>query len=178
MTSKRVQVPGIAMFASVHTPNKHTEVFSVDLVVDKKTEEELTALGLSPAKNKDGELVTHPPHAGKVFRFKRKTVTKSGKQLDPPQVVDSQGNAIPKSTLIGNGSKVVLHGSAYEYRLPSGKSGIAGGLNALQVVELVTFNRFETVEGGFTISDTTSENTTTTEETLTTRTKLGGDPIA
>lgn len=149
----KVKVDGVAMYASVHTPNQHTGVFSVDLIVDDATSKKLQAVGLSPAKDKTGAKRSYEDvgHAGDVFRFKRKLQTASGTKLSPPKVVDSVGNDIPSNILIGNGSKVRVYGTAYEYNAPGKGKGIAAGLNTLQVIDLVKVEFIDRVDGGFTV---------------------------
>jgi len=154
----KVKVDGIAVYASVHKPNQISAAYSVDLVVDEKVEAELTALGLQPARSKTGDFVQHKGFEGKVFRFKRKVQDRKGNTLTPPGVFDSQGNAIGANTLIGNGSKVRLYGNAYSYTTPQGVSGVAGGLNNLQVIPLVEFGGVDKIDGGFTVGANEEES--------------------
>lgn len=144
--STKIKVDGLAFYASVQRPNQHSGAYSVDLVVDEVTSTILKEAGLKPAKTEDGTAVKHGDLAGDVFRFKRKTTTKDGRVMDPPGVVDSKGN--PVSEIIGNGSKVRLYGSAYEYTFKQ-KKGISGGLNTLQVIDLVPYNSVDIIEDGY-----------------------------
>lgn len=148
----KVKVDGIAVYASVHAPNKVSGAYSVDLVVDAKTEAELTAAGLSPARTRTGELVQHNGYEGKVFRFKKKVRDSRGNELTPPGVFDSQGNVVPASVMVGNGSKVRVYANVYSYKVPGGPSGVAGGLNNLQVIELKEYARLDKIEGGYVAS--------------------------
>lgn len=162
-----IKVDGIAMYPAVHRPNPHSGCYSVDLVVDDKAAEALEQAGLQQARDREGNVKSYADVGikGKVFRFKRKTQTRSGETMTAPRVVDSQGNPIPASIIIGNGSKVRVYGSAYEYKTPGGKSGVAGGLNDLQVIELVEFSRVDTIEGGFTVGNVVESEELPTQQT-------------
>lgn len=155
--SQSVKVDGIAYYASILRPNKATGAYGLDLVVDEDTSKQLQALGLMPAKKQDGTLVSHGESGGDVFRFKRKTHKADGTPLEQtPQLVDSKGNAMKE--LVGNGSKVRIYGNVFEYNF-KGKKGVSGGLNAMQVIDLVQYSTFDTIEGGFTAVDSTDSIT-------------------
>lgn len=146
-------VEGVSFFASVHTPNKATGTYSIDLVVDADTSKKLQEVGIPLAKDKDGNNKTHEGVSGDVFRFKKKLASKLGKALTPPKVVDSQGT--PMKELVGNGSKVRLYLGVYDYTM-NGKSGTSAALNVVQVLDLVEFHGGGIIkEDGFTTGNTT-----------------------
>ena len=64
-------------------------------------------------------------------------IPKNGKF--PPEVVDNEGNPLPPEARIGNGSKVRVLLTPYEYDAPHG-SGIACGIGGVRVVEMVEFS--------------------------------------
>lgn len=155
-----IKIQGIAMYASLAKPNILANAYILDLVVDDKTAESLEALGLHPSKTKDGNLKTYEDFPGKVFKFKRKAVTKEGVELKPPVVVDAETNVVPADLLIGNGSKVEISANIYEYSF-QGKKGLSAGLNGVQILELVEYKggpSFEKKEG-FTVKRTHNANT-------------------
>lgn len=147
-------VEGTSFFASVHSPNKATGTYSIDLVVDDATSKKLQEAGIPLAKDKDGNKKTHEGAKGDVFRFKKKLASKLGKALTPPKVVDSQGT--PMKELVGNGSRVRLYLGVYDYTM-NGKSGTAAALNVVQVLDLVEFHGGGIIkeENGYTTGETT-----------------------
>lgn len=154
-SNTKFKVDGIAMYAAVQHPSRHTGNYSVDLVVTDEVAAELEKLGLSKARDKTGKLKSYEDAGieGAVFRMKRKTQTKDGKPMMAPRVVDSRGNPLPVNTMIGNGSKVRIYGSAYPYKTPGGTAGIAAGLNTVQVIELVEYSSVDIIEDGYTVGD-------------------------
>jgi hypothetical protein len=154
--SKRetVIVEGVVFYANVLKPNPRTEKYSVDLVVDDETATKLEGLGLKSAIRRDGSAVKHGELSGKVFRITQKTMTSDGRAMTPPLVVDSQNN--PVTEIIGNGSKIRVKANVYEWAF-QGKKGVAAGLSAVQVVDLIPYTggtAFEKVEDGFVTSGT------------------------
>lgn len=137
MSNKSLVVEGIAFYAAVHTPNELADAYTIDLAVDDANAKILEDAGLQAAKKRDGSAVVHDGAEGlKVFKFKRKRISKDGTVLAKPQVVDAANN--PVTTLIGNGSKVRTHVTVFPYTF-KGKSGVSGGLNGVQILELVEF---------------------------------------
>lgn len=162
-----VTVSGTAMYASIQKPRKaydpsNPDLYQLDLVVDKATDELLSGLGINRAKSK-GLFKFHAGYEGQpVYTFKRSTVNKDGSPKFPPQVVDSNTNPIPKTTMIGNGSKVNVELYIFTYKMP-GKSGTSATINGVQVVDLVEYKKegssngssksgFSVVGGGFVAS--------------------------
>lgn len=149
-----VKVDGIAFYASLLSPNKEAEAYTLELVVDKENEAQLLEAGLSPAKNKHGELVRHGELEGNVFRFKAKTHKKDGTPLRKPDLIDSLGKKV--DVFVGNGSKVRVYANAYDYTF-KGKKGVSAGLNAVQILDLVEFTRFDKVDNGFVGTETSEQ---------------------
>jgi len=92
--------------------------------LDDEAAEKLSALGVnvrSDSKDeKDGNFI----------------IPKNGKF--PPDVVDNDGNPLPPEVRIGNGSKVRVLLTPYEYDAQHG-SGVACGIGGVRVVELSEF---------------------------------------
>lgn len=136
----KVYAEGIAMYPSVHTPKKgYTEEdlpkYSIDLIVDAKTSAHLKSQGIAQAMLKLGGVREYPEHPGKaVYRFTRKSVKKDGEINTPPEVVDSLTHKIPKTTLIGNGSRVKVSVSPWKFGNKSGTT-----LIGVQVLDLVPY---------------------------------------
>jgi hypothetical protein len=171
---KIVNVEGIAMYAHVHTPQKafnpeECPLYKLDLVVDDKTAKVLTAEGLKVSKVKVDEDTLKPKVYSdypelKVFTFKRKTEKRDGTKKEAPEVLDSDMNPIPSTTLVGNGSRVCVSISPYTVNV-KGKDITGAELLGVQVLELVPFekrdNGFKRHTGGFKVTT----NSITTMET-------------
>lgn len=101
--------------------------------------------GAKPSKNawpfkeqtdKDGK-----PTGLMEFRFKKNETTKKGMVLQAPAVYDSHKNLWPAGELIGNGSKVKVAFSAWGWEDKFGKKGVSLSFEALQVLDLVPYER-------------------------------------
>lgn len=68
-----------------------------------------------------------------------------------PGVFDVYGNPIPENVLIGNGSKVIVAYTPFEYLTFGG--GVTFYLNAVQVIELVEYKSSTAATYGFTIKE-------------------------
>lgn len=156
MTEKKVnklEVEGTAMYASVHKPKKaynpgDPPIWSLDLIVDQETEKTLKAAGLTHSKvkvdedtMKAKEYASHPGQ--KVYSFKKKSsyTDAEGNEVKskPVVVVDSAGNTIPESILIGNGSKVSVSIWPTTFKNKTGKSITTARLIGVQVLDLVPY---------------------------------------
>lgn len=105
------------------------------------------------------------------FRFKKKERTKKGQVLSAPAVYDSRKNPWPADTLIGNGSKVKVAFHCWGWEDKFGKKGVSLSLEAVQVLDLVPFERIDPasafgVENGY-VLDTPAAAFADTEEALT-----------
>lgn len=122
-----MKVRGIAMWASVQTPNTTFDpVYSIDLIVDEDKADKLKELGLKVKKTEDGL----------VCKFKRKQFRFDGTENAKPVIVDAKKE--PFNGLIGNGSEVIVQFSTYEWTNKFG-SGIASDLQGVQIVNLVSY---------------------------------------
>lgn len=151
---KVLDIEGIAMFAQVHKPvtnrfqPNEPPKYKIDLIVEKGEEKVLKAEGLSPAKKEIVDLENdtktkvpkeYPGFEGKkVFTFYRKSAKKDGSPNTPLAVVDSQVLPIPNTTLIGNGSRVIV--SINPWSMTTNEGLIHGAnLLAVQVLDLVPY---------------------------------------
>ena len=141
-------ISGTAYWAAITNPNTPFDsdgVWSVDVAnLDKKSLDLVKKDGLS-IKNKGDER-------GDFITIKRKVRRKDGSLNRAPDLVDGQKRTMT-NTLIGNGSKVNVHYTTYEWEF-KGNKGVSADLRAVQVVELVPYNTeadeaFDVVEGGF-----------------------------
>ena len=116
-------------WAKVFEPDtKFTPVYSVDAVLDQQHVKQLQEDGLGDMiKEKDGN---------KVFRFKKKAISKDGKPLPPPKVVDMKKQ--PFTELLGNGTVCNIAYEPFDYEF-AGRKGKTARLLALQVVDHVPF---------------------------------------
>lgn len=118
------------------------------LALMEKIEEEFVRIhgdGAKPSKNawpfreqndKEGN-----PSGLMEFRFKKNETTKKGMVLQAPAVYDSHKNLWPTGELIGNGSLVKVAFSAWGWEDKFGKKGISLSFEALQVLDLVAYER-------------------------------------
>lgn len=126
--NKMAVVQGKAYWASVQSPNTTFDpVYSIDLHVDIDTARKLKAEGLKVKKDDDGNL---------VVKFKRKAFKKDGSPMSKPTVVDRAKR--PLTELIGNGSLVNVSYNVFDWSF-GGKSGKSGGLNGVQVLDLIPY---------------------------------------
>jgi hypothetical protein len=151
--NKTLFLEGTAHWAHIRKPNELSGKYQLDLSIDKKTETQLKAEGIT-IKNKGDDR-------GNFVTLTKSAMTKDGTELKGPLVIDAQKNALPEGTLIGNGSKVVVKSSPYEWSF-KGKKGKSLGLTAIQVVDLVEYKSsitegFSSVDG-YTVNDATDES--------------------
>lgn len=121
-------ITGNCKWASIQKPNtKFEPVWTIDIIVDEATKGRLEAVGLKTKKDKDGDT---------IFKIKRKVNKKDGSENSPPEVLDAEGN--PFTRLVGNGSKVKVNFSPYDWE-SFGSSGKNAWLNSVTVLEHVPF---------------------------------------
>lgn len=142
MTDKQESlfIEGIAHWAKIAQPNTNDKgelEYTMDVqITDAATRTLLKEAGIT-VKNKDQDLKAKgKPLQGDFVTCKSKF---------KPSIVDSQLNLLPEGTLIGNGSKVLVKTHAYSWKFKA-KSGTSLGLDAVQVLELITFTK-STLEG-------------------------------
>lgn len=136
MSDKETEIiKGTAYWAHVHSVSKESDKFQINIGnLDKPMIKILEDRGVSIRDREDeqGKFIT-------------------AKSTYAPKVIDSQKQQLASSVLIGNGSKVNVKVSFYDWKY-KGKSGIGCGLQAVQVVELVEFKSaslddFDKVDG-------------------------------
>jgi hypothetical protein len=131
-------VRGIANWARVHTPDKYDNYsILVDVPDDfpkllkaEKVKSQCSAI------DREKKEETHDPKAMFAFNFKKAKFLRSGAEVPGPSVVDANTAPIPPSTLIGNGSEVIVQYHTYPYG-NEGQHRMV--LDAVQVVNLVKF---------------------------------------
>lgn len=167
---KKVYVEGIAMYASVHKPkkgftDKDVPQYCLDLIVDKANAKKLLDEGLKVAKYKVDEDTKKPKRyeshpTSDVFNLRKKTIKADGSEATPPQVVDSNLNPIPPTTLIGNGSKVLVSISPYTIAAYGTKSHTLLGVQVLDLVPYTSNSEGSSAgfkpKDGFTVDTTVS----------------------
>lgn len=122
-----MKVMGTAMWASIQAPNTtYDPVYSIDLIVTEDVAESLKAMGLKVKSTEDGFVV----------KFKRNQFRADGTENNKPAVRDADNQ--PFADLVGNGSRVIVQFSTYEWSNKFGK-GISADLQGVQVVELVAY---------------------------------------
>ena len=141
-------ISGTAYLAAITNPNTTFDsdgVWSVDVAdLDKKALDSIKNDGLS-IKNKGDDR-------GDFITIKRKVRRKDGSLNRAPDLVDGQKRTMT-NTLIGNGSKVNVHYTTYEWEF-KGRPGVSADLRAVQVTELIPYNTeadeaFDVVDVGF-----------------------------
>lgn len=129
-------IEGIAKWASLSKPNPRSGKYQIDVChltpesIAKLKADGVTTLHTDKDKSENGK--------GAYITLKQSAVTKAGKEMDPPKVVDAHKNPLPRGTLIGNGSRVKAVYDPFAWNV-SGKSGVSAGLRVVQVIELVSY---------------------------------------
>jgi len=149
-------ITGTAYWAAITNPNTTFDsdgIWSIDVAnLDKKNLEMVKKDGLA-IKNKGDDR-------GDFVTVKRRVRRKDGSLNRAPDLVDGQKRTMT-NTLIGNGSKVNVHYTTYEWEF-KGRAGVSADLRAVQVVELIPYNTeadeaFDVVDGAF-VSDEGDED--------------------
>jgi|TARA_Y100000310_G_scaffold79311_1_gene76030 hypothetical protein len=149
-------ITGTAYWAAITNPNTTFDsdgIWSIDVAnLDKKNLEIVKKDGLA-IKNKGDDR-------GDFVTVKRRVRRKDGSLNRAPDLVDGQKRTMT-NTLIGNGSKVNVHYTTYEWEF-KGRAGVSADLRAVQVVELIPYNTeadeaFDVVDGAF-VSDEGDED--------------------
>ena len=141
-------ITGTAYWAAITNPNTTFDadgVWTVDVAnLDKKNLDIVKKDGLA-IKNKDDDR-------GDFVTVKRRVRRKDGSLNRAPDLVDGQKRTMT-NTLIGNGSKVNVHYTTYEWEF-KGRAGVSADLRAVQVTDLIPYHTesdeaFDVVNGGF-----------------------------
>lgn len=156
----KVTFDAVLLYAQVQKPSKFGK-YTVDLIpagISKAEEDKVVKLGAIPKTNFNEKALAEIARMGltgaQVFRAEKGIVTKGGKTLTPPSVVDAQGN--PLTTLLGNGTKARIHATISRY-LSEGELKTKLYLDVVQVFDLVTFSsgpKVAPMEGYTTTADT------------------------
>jgi len=127
-------ISGIAYWAAITNPNTTFDsdgVWSIDVTnLDKKNLAIVKKDGIT-LKNKGDDR-------GDFVTVKRRVRRKDGSLNRAPDLVDGQKRTMT-NTLIGNGSKVNVHYTTYEWEF-KGRAGVSADLRAVQVVNLIPYN--------------------------------------
>ena len=141
-------ITGTAYWAAITNPNTTFDsdgIWSIDVAnLDKKNLEMVKKDELA-IKNKGDDR-------GDFVTVKRRVRRKDGSLNRAPDLVDGQKRTMT-NTLIGNGSKVNVHYTTYEWEF-KGRAGVSADLRAVQVVDLIPYNTeadeaFDVVDGAF-----------------------------
>ena len=132
---------GLAYWASVTVPNRRYEpVYQVNLVLDQDTAEKYRSEGYTVRDMEEGPALV----------IKRKVNGPNGMIRQAPKLFDVDKK--PLDELIGNGSKVKVQFSSYDWEY-KGTVGKSLDFQAMQVLELVSYksgdgDEFDSIEGG------------------------------
>ena len=140
-------IQGKAYWASLVNPNTTFDsdgTWSIDVSLDEKNKKIAEADGLT-IKNKNDDR-------GDFVSIKRNVKRKDGNLNTAPEVLDAQKRTM-MSTLVGNGSKVNVLYSTYEWKF-KGRAGVSADLKKVQVVDLVPYqgdadDAFDVVPDGY-----------------------------
>ena len=118
---------GLAYWASVTVPNRRYEpVYQVNLVLDQDTAEKYRSEGYTVRDMEEGPALV----------IKRKVNGPNGMIRQAPKLFDVDKK--PLDELIGNGSKVKVQFSSYDWEY-KGTAGKSLDFQAMQVLDLVEY---------------------------------------
>lgn len=126
---------GKAFWANMAEPNKLSGKYQLDLYIDEKTAELLTAKGI--------EVRTNDKEGGETGQY----VTPKSNYA--PKLKDGKNREITTKLKIGNGSEVAVLANTYSWTFRK-TSGVSLGLISVQVRKLVEYKGsvdFDEVEG-------------------------------
>jgi hypothetical protein len=141
-------ISGTAYWASITSPNTTFDAdgtWSIDvgnLDADNKALAEKDGLAIKNKGDDRGDFVS----------IKRNVKRKDGNLNSAPEVLDAQKRTM-MNTLVGNGSKVNVLYTTYEWKY-KGRSGVSADLKKIQVVDLVPYqgdsdDAFDVVPDGY-----------------------------
>ena len=144
---EQFKISGKVFWACIATPNALSNKFQLDLSVDKETAAKLEDLGIE-IKTSEKDLEGRPENnRGRFVTLKSSY---------PPKLFDAKRQPVDGKTLIGNGSVCNIATHVYDWKFGR-DSGSALGLDAIQIVKLVSFKDSTTSifdeEDGFVSSD-------------------------
>lgn len=151
-TYKEISITGQLAWAKVQSPvNKYQSTEQQYELLVEVTDQQIEAIykleGSRNRKVREVEGLT-----GKFLKFTRPVLSKAGKEMPPVKVTDADGN--DTDALIGNGSKAKVTFTL----IPTSKGTTIIRPNAVQILELVTFEKKEAVEAEELTSETTVSN--------------------
>lgn len=85
-------------------------------------------------KDEDGEYAT-------FSRPAQKTIKGRIKAFAPPEIMDKDGNPLPRNTRIGNGSDLTVNIELYHFLTPQKTEGCAARLASVRIDNLVAFTK-------------------------------------
>lgn len=154
----QLEIPGIVKYCRAQYPTKAKVVdgkefpstYSVDLVVTKQSVvDKLLKLDARRATKEDKTTGTtvlkeFEDTPGAVFRISQRAEIEPGRPANPPFVHDKNGNPLPKTELIGDGSRVIVTANLYPNKY---KKCMQLGLVGVTVLDLVEVeSTMETVD--------------------------------
>ena len=145
-------ISGTAYWASIISPNTTFDsdgTWSIDvgnLDADNKALAEKDGLTIKNKGDDRGDFVS----------IKRNVKRKDGNLNSAPEVLDAQKRTM-MNTLIGNGSKVNVLYTTYEWKY-KGRAGVSADLTKVQVIDLVPYqgdadDAFDVVPDGYSSED-------------------------
>lgn len=151
---------GIANWAFLNKTKKYegedTGKYSVNLIVSGQDAIDLKAKMEEINEAKFRELKGKKLHAIKIKEHEDGSLEFTFDGTQKPLVTDSTGRKpLPSSILVGNGSKIRVQVGVGNFDHKVHGTGAKFFLNAVQVVELVEFQRtkFDAVEGGYEVAE-------------------------
>lgn len=149
-----MMLTGIAIWAYLTRPKPESKYkskiipacYTLDLIIDMKIAKKLKAEGYNIKKIKETDNEAMQDYIGKPFINIKKRAEYEGKDLAPPELVDSKKK--PFNGIVGNGSKVnvVFAAKEWEDDRDNNKIKIAAKLRKVQVLDLVSHESLEEFE--------------------------------
>ena len=131
-------VTGIAQWASLAKPNDLSEKYQIDVChLSEADVNQLEKQGVTNVHEETSRADDKEPR-GNYITMRSNAVSKTGKILPPPDVVDAKKKPLPRGVLVGNGSKVNVVYDTFDWTYKK-KAGISAGLRIVQVIELVEY---------------------------------------
>ncbi len=131
-------VTGIAQWANLAKPNDLSEKYQIDVChLSEADVKQLEKQGVTNVHEETSRADDKEPR-GHYITMRSNAVSKTGKILPPPDVVDAKKKPLPRDVWVGNGSKVNVVYDTFDWTYKK-KAGISAGLRIVQVIELVEY---------------------------------------
>ena len=131
-------VTGIAQWASLAKPNDLSEKYQIDVChLSEADVKQLEKQGVTNVHEETSRADDKEPR-GYYITMRSNAISKAGKVLAPPDVVDAKKKPLPRGVWVGNGSKVNVVYDTFDWTYKK-KAGISAGLRIVQVIELVEY---------------------------------------